>query len=40
MRLERDLTCAELVSGPGAYDDERAWEADWLAERLELDTGS
>lgn len=28
---------AEVVSGPQAYDEERAWQADWLAERLELD---
>ena len=30
---------AEFVSGPEAYDEERAWQADWLAERLGLDTG-
>jgi hypothetical protein len=30
---------AEVVSGPGGYDEERAWQADWLAERLELDAG-
>ena len=28
---------AEVVSGPEAYDEERAWQADWLAERLGLD---
>ena len=29
---------AEVVSGPEAHDGERAWQADWLAERLGLDT--
>ena len=31
------LRAAEVVSGPEAYDVERAWQADWLAERLGLD---
>ena len=30
---------AEVVSGTAAYDEERAWQADWLAARLGLDAG-
>ena len=29
---------ADTVSEPDGYDSERAWQADWLAERLGLDT--